>query len=409
MFSPASKMCFSLGWWTVVAGAVYAAATGDRGGFTLLVAAGLAAATLGVAIFAFAGPDVDVRVAEGAAPARVTPQATEPAKGSPWPVGAAVALALLAIGAAIPALMLLGIVAALVVTGGWLAQAWREHPAWTPEMTERINDRLVVPIGLPATVITLAGIGTVSFSRVLLAVSKEAAVWIALGAAIAILGACAYVASRPRMGRAALGALATGSAVLVLASGIAGAVKGERQFHAAGEAGEHGAAAGGGEHGAPGGGGEHGAPVGGGEHGADDEHGGKPEGGGDHGSADRGGKEKGADSDVITVVARNIAFDKQELDLPALTEIDLVLDNLDSAPHNFALYRTEGGLPLFQGKVIEGHQKTTYRFTTPEAGIYHFQCDVHPAQMKGRAIVSPQSSVEPPVGGNVTTTSTSTP
>lgn len=405
MFSPASKMCFSLGWWTVVAAALYAAVTGDRNGLTLLASAGLAAAALGVAIFAFGGPDVDAGLADGAVPAAATPQVTQPARSSIWPLGAGVALGLLAVGAAIPRLMVLGIVAALVVAGGWLAQVWREHPGWTPEMTERINDRFVVPIGLPATVITLAGIGAVSFSRVLLAVSKEAAVWIALLAAVAILGACAYVASRPRMGRAALGTLASVSAVLVLASGVAGAVKGERQFHAAG-GGEHGAA--GGEHGGEEKAGEHGAEEKAGGHAAE-EQAGPAEGGGDHGSSDRGGKEKGVDSDVITVVARDLSFDKAELDLPSATEIQLVLDNQGAAPHNLSLYRSEGGQSIFQGEIIQGHQKTTYRFSTPEAGIYYFQCDVHPVQMKGRAVVSPQSSVEPPTGGNVTTTSTSTP
>ena len=90
-----------------------------------------------------------------------------------------------------------------------------------------------------------------------------------------------------------------------------------------------------------------------------------------------------------TIVAQGIEFDLEMMTFPAETEVSVTFDNQDAAiPHNWAMY--EEGPPaqgdLFIGETFNGVAEQTYNFTTPGAGEYYFQCDVHPA-MNGTAEV----------------------
>ena len=347
MFSAATKLYFTLAGLAVVSGALFVAATGDRSGFTLLVAAGLVSTALGVGVFTFVAPEVVALPSTGEAGEEPVPPPTRPAgdgdapRPSVWPVVTAVAFGLLALGLALgKAYLAAGVLLSVIATFAWFSQVWREHPGWTRGMLDRLNDRYIIPIGLPGTVIALIGVGVVSFSRLLLAVDKNAAVAVALVAALVILFGCAFVASRPQLGRSALGALAAFAAVMVLASGVAGAVKGERKF------------------------------------------------------------EKHGDEHVIHVKADDLAFDIEELDLePGPVKIDF--ENADGVQHNLSIYPDGPGAPLFTGKIIAGGEHTTYEFESPPPGTYVFRCDVHPQQMEGIVLVTADSSGgKPPVPEN---------
>ena len=223
MFSAASKLWFTVGFLAVVAAAAVVAFTGDRSAFMLLLASGLAVAALGGLAFAYMRPDpheaLDLDAPLGESRPADTTDLPHP---SPWPMLLALALGVVAIGAALDkSLLLLGGVLALAAGFVWLSQAWREHPSWTPAMTDRINNRFVVPIGLPGTILVLGGIGVYSFSRILLALAGDGAVLVAGVTALVLLVAFAVIASKPNAGRRALGALAAGAAILLVGSGIA--------------------------------------------------------------------------------------------------------------------------------------------------------------------------------------------
>ena len=345
MFNAASKLYFALAGVAIVVGFGYVVGTGDRVGFTNLVVAGLAAFALALAAYVFVPREALTVDADEPAEARPA-DATDVAGASSWPVFGALALGLVAAGAAMePSLILLGIVVGLVATFSWFGQVWREHPSWTQAMTDRLNERFVVPFGLPLTIFLLAGLGVVSLSRLFLAVSREAAPIIGILIAFALLGAF-YLLSTRQVGRSALATLGTIAVALVLAAGVAGALKGEREFH-------HG-------------------------HGADE----------------------------FLIVADDIAFDRDQLDFPANSAVTLLFENHEPVPHNVAIYEDEGGEAIFVGEILNTEGEITYEFTTPEAGAYYFQCDVHPAEMQGRVVVSEEASEEVEEGENVTTTST---
>ena len=332
MFNAASKLYFTLAGAAVLVGFAYVVVTSDRVGFTNLVFAGAAAVGLGLAAFAFVPREsLIVAVDEPAEPRPA--DTTDTAGATTWAVLAALALGLVAAGAAVDGtLIALGAAVGLIATFGWLAQAWREHPSWTQAMTDRINDRFVVPFGLPVMIFVLAGIGVISVSRLFLAVSATAAAIVGALVAFVLLGVF-YLLSTRDLGRPALTTVATVAVGFVLAAGVAGALVGEREFHHAG-AGEH----------------------------------------------------------EFVLTAENLEFDKDALDLPAASEVTLRFENHEPVPHNVSIYESEGGDVIFEGEILDAEGEVDYTFETPAAGQYWFQCDVHPDAMNGIVNVSEEAS-----------------
>jgi plastocyanin len=89
---------------------------------------------------------------------------------------------------------------------------------------------------------------------------------------------------------------------------------------------------------------------------------------------------------TVDLIAKNIAFNKATITVPACSAVTVNFDNQDSGiPHNFAVYtNSEATTPIYQGAIITGPKTTTYTFTAPcTPGDYWFRCDVHPSIMYG--------------------------
>ena len=374
MFSVASRTSFTVALLAAVTGFLSVLVTHDRVGFTALMFVGALAAVAGIAIFYFTPvePIVPPSAEVEEATAR-TVDITDLPRPSIWPAVGAAAVALVAVAAALGrSITTLALAAAAVAAFGWLAQVWREHPSWTRDMSVRINDRFVVPIALPAVIVVLAGAAVISMSRLLLAVSVEAAPLLASVAAFGVLGVFTLVASRDNVGRSALVALVVVSSILVVAAGVVGVAQGEREFHHKG--GEEAGA-------------EH-------EEGGDAEEGAQPAATPGDETADRPASVPGVDQ-PIEVVTDNLEFDVDELDLPAGTEVELELDNRDTVVHNLSIYESKGGDELFKGELVDGGEDATYEIPALQGGSYFFQCDVHPATMTGTVVVSAPASGTP--------------
>ena len=66
------------------------------------------------------------------------------------------------------------------------------------------------------------------------------------------------------------------------------------------------------------------------------------------------------------------------LRVPADSQFSLRLTNLDTAPHNVAIYQDSSAADdVFVGDVITS-SSIVYEVPAPEAGSYFFRCDVHP-------------------------------
>lgn len=333
MLSLASKLLVAISATGVAMAVAYGFAVDERSGvilFVFLAAAGL------IAAIAFGGatvPDFAEPVpADAPPPVRHATSVVVPPRGSGWTAAAAAAVTLLFLGAAVAwEVAAVGAGAVVLATAGWFGRVWSEHPTWTPPMRERVSSRFLVPVGLPVASVLLALTIAFSVSRTLLAISKNAATFAALVVAVVILGACAWVASRPRMASSAIVALAVLATASLAGMGVTGAIAGEREF----------------------------------EHEAEE-------------------------NEPVEVVAEEVMFEESEITVTAGEEVVIEFVNLDDVYHNVAVYQGEGpeSKPIFNGEGFAGKDERTYRFEAPAAGTYTFVCDFH-ENMKGTFVVEP--------------------
>jgi plastocyanin len=105
------------------------------------------------------------------------------------------------------------------------------------------------------------------------------------------------------------------------------------------------------------------------------------EGGGGPGGGGPGGP-------AIAVVAQDIAFDTDTLELTADTPATITFDNRDAGvQHNIAIYQDDSlETVLFKGDLVTGAATIEYQIPPLPAGEYYFRCDVHPS-MQGTVIV----------------------
>ncbi len=205
-----------------------------------------------------------------------------------------------------------------------------------PDLTTEVRVKVPLPLVIPLAALALIAIVAIGFSQILLAVPKEAATMLAMVAAANVLGAFAYAALRPKMQPVTMAELG----VIVLYPVIIGLAI--AQFDYGAEA-EHDTAV---------------AETSG------------------AGPAAEGGAPAGP---TAAVTAEGLAFDLETIVLEAKKPASIEFENLDSAPHNIAIYEEEGAdEAIFQGEQITGPDAITYEFDAPKAGEYYFQCDVHP-------------------------------
>ena len=77
------------------------------------------------------------------------------------------------------------------------------------------------------------------------------------------------------------------------------------------------------------------------------------------------------------IVARNIAFDRTELAVPADRRFQLLFENREGPPHNVTILDGAAGEPLFVGEVFGGPGSRAYDVPPIPEGSHRFRCDVH--------------------------------
>lgn len=257
MITTGSKWFFGLGFVSLVLAAAYGWTTGGNGlgpvtvgykggvgdhfGYGLLLSAAVVSLLLGVVATAARDADAEA-VAQVAGTDTVPP--VLPAGTSYWPPVAAFGAALVVIGLVSEAVFFVfGLIVLGIVLVEWAVQAWADRATGDAETNRRIRNRLMNPIEYPGAALLTLAVLAVAFSRVFLALSAEAAVWVALAVAVVVVGGGFLVASRPRISSNVVVGLLVAGAVIAIGVGVAGAVAGTRDFHHVGEEEEHGAAA----------------------------------------------------------------------------------------------------------------------------------------------------------------------
>jgi len=198
-----------------------------------------------------------------------------------------------------------------------------------PDLVAGVRMRVPLVFAIPIGALVVIGAGALGFSRILLALEPEAATAVALTMAANILIACAIVAAKPRLDTVTMAELF----VVVTYPIVIGIVLAQIGFGGGGAA-----------------------------HGAE---------GDAHAPAEASGP---------TLSAANVAFDTEELALPAGEEVTLSFSNEDSAPHNFSIYTDESAEEdVFVGADVAAGSSTDYEIPALDKDEYYFRCDIHPS------------------------------
>ena len=225
-----SKALFGFGTAALIASIVYGVSNNEATTTVILGFAAFGAYTLAVAL-ALATPDLPPAVAPDAPLAEQYPVGDRPARPSFWPVGAALGFGLLTVGVATNGAVLLAAVVVLTLVGvGWLVQRWTEDPAYTAVFGGRLQERFLIPFGLPVGAVALVATILISLSRVFLALPEQGTRAVALAVAIVILISAFTVAASSRMARTALMLLSAFALLSVIGAGAVSVAHGERKF-----------------------------------------------------------------------------------------------------------------------------------------------------------------------------------
>ncbi len=231
MFTTGTKLLLGATLLAVVAAVLYGT-TQDGGalGTVGLVSAATALAFLSAIVIFVRDCTVSAADTDAAAEAA----AAQPAPGhSMWPVVAGASAGLLAVGVVTHRIVfVLGVVALLATIVEWMVQAWSERASSDPSYNARVRSRLLHPLEFP--VLGAVGVGVIiySFSRIMLALSKEGGP-VAFGVVAAlVLVAGALFALRPSLKRTIVAAVCAIGGIGIVAGGVAGGVSGERELHA---------------------------------------------------------------------------------------------------------------------------------------------------------------------------------
>jgi hypothetical protein len=245
MITTASKYFYGLAAVLAVTGVVYGYSTGgghlgplslgykggvgDVLGYSILMGAAFLAAFLG--FFTTAVRDADPE-AVAALAASGAPPAVEAPPGSYWPIVGAFGTGLTVIGVVLNNVFFVaGLVVLAAVAVEWTVQAWSERATGDPAVNREIRNRTMLPVEIPVAGALVAGLVIIGYSRVFLAVSKESAVWIAIGLAALIFGVGALLATRDRLRRDLVAGLLVTGAMVTIGLGIVASTSGEREFH----------------------------------------------------------------------------------------------------------------------------------------------------------------------------------
>jgi hypothetical protein len=210
----------------------YKGGVGDHLGYGILLAAGLL--SLGQGIVLTAWRDADPQAQAQLARVDALPTA-RPASISYWPAAAAFGAGLVCIGlVAGKPLFIAGAVVLGIVVVEWTVQTWADHATGDPATNRRIRNRLMNPIEFPVAGVLGAAIVVLSFSRLFLTSSRDAApVAAAIGGSLVLIVGWTLAAGKKLTANIVVGIVLV-LAVAVIGVGVASAVHGERTFHKAG-------------------------------------------------------------------------------------------------------------------------------------------------------------------------------
>ena len=193
---------------------------------------GLFAAAAGLAGLLIAFRDADPEAEAQVVHTESVPLTRAPAGVNYLPSLGALAFVLLLIGAATESngLIYAAIGVLVVVAFTWTLRTWAERATGDDETNAELYHRFIDPFRVPVISLLSIALVAIGLSRVLLAVSKVASVWVFGLVALLFFLVAILLALKPSSARWVTTAVVVIAAIAIVAAGIAGAVVGERDI-----------------------------------------------------------------------------------------------------------------------------------------------------------------------------------
>ena len=207
----------------------YKGPVGDQVGYTILLSAALLSLLLAIITTLY-------RDADASAQAQLlgvdTVPAQRPVGASYWPLAAALGGGAVVVGLVLSsAVFVAGLVLLGIVAFEWMIEAWADRATGDPAANRAIRNRVMAPVEIPVLAFGAVAILILCVSRVLLAVSKDAAVYVAIGVGVLIMVTAVIFAMQPKISRNVVAATVLLFGLGLIGAGIAAAAVGNRTIH----------------------------------------------------------------------------------------------------------------------------------------------------------------------------------
>jgi len=228
MITTGSKLFYGLGVVSAV-GAILWFIQNDGGSIGVVSLAFLSVALVFLGAIASFSRDGHVLSTDTAAHA-TSAAADRPAGRSLWPVGFAVAAGTTVVGlVSSSGIFKTGIALMIAFGAEWLIQGWSERASADGGYNEKVRGWVVHPLEIPVGAAIVLAVIVLSFSRVMLSLSKEAGLVVLSLMAAIVLAFGSVVSARRGANRRVIGVIAGVVFVALSGTGIAMALDGERE------------------------------------------------------------------------------------------------------------------------------------------------------------------------------------
>lgn len=189
MITTGSKFFYGLATLSFVAAVVWFVAN-DGGALAVVALAFLALASLflgGVASFIRDGHVLSTETSAHAA----APAARRAVRRSWWPLGTALSFGFLVVGlVSSPGIFKVGIALVIAMLGEWMVSDWADRASSNADYNEKVRSWVIHPLEIPIAGALLLAVVVLSFSRIMLALSKDAGpiVFAIFGALVLFVG-----------------------------------------------------------------------------------------------------------------------------------------------------------------------------------------------------------------------------
>lgn len=190
MITTGSKLLYGLGSLSIVAAIVWFIAN-DGGSIGVVALASVATALIFLGTIASFIRDGHVLSTEIAAHA-TAPAARRSVGRSWWPLGLGLSVGFMVVGlVSSPGIFKVGIALVFAMLGEWMVSNWAERASANAEYNEKVRSWVVHPLEIPIAASLILAVVVLSFSRIMLSLSKEAGpiVFAIAGALILFVGA----------------------------------------------------------------------------------------------------------------------------------------------------------------------------------------------------------------------------